>query len=386
MTIAFIYKFFPAIGGVERVMTTLANAFVASGVEVIIFSFQQHLEKPFYYLEKTVEILHLPDYNTIDSKSNAEYIAEVVNNKKVEIIVNHDTTADSIRLCKETRNLIKIPIITLHHGQIYLPKDSLKTIATRKSKYNIRNLLFPLYCLYDNCRRTLHHKKNIQVCDAYIVLAHRFRDQLNNQKVYTIPNPLSYQKYFDTTNYETKEKTVLMVGRLSEAHKRIAMALEIWKDIAADKRYHGWRFKIAGDGPDRQMYERIIAEQNIPRVELLGMTDVQPLYEKASILIMTSAFEGFPLVLMEASQNACVPVVMDSFETVKEMIHDKKDGRIIKNNDLTAFQKAMEDLMLQPQKLTEYATAAVENSRRFSIEIILPKWYNLFNILKNGKL
>ena len=48
MRIAFIYKYFPSLGGAERVMTVLANEFVEKGVEIVIYSFQQELDQPAY--------------------------------------------------------------------------------------------------------------------------------------------------------------------------------------------------------------------------------------------------------------------------------------------------------------------------------------------------
>ena len=65
MKIAFLYKFFPSSGGVERVMTILANELTRVGYFVRIYSFRQCLEAPAYPLNNNVEIFHLPDKSKI---------------------------------------------------------------------------------------------------------------------------------------------------------------------------------------------------------------------------------------------------------------------------------------------------------------------------------
>lgn len=66
---------------------------------------------------------------------------------------------------------------------------------------------------------------------------------------------------------------------------------------------------------------------------------------------MTSAFEGFPMTLVEAEQFGCVPIVMDSFSSLSSIITDGKNERIIANHDEDGFLSAMEELMANPEKL-----------------------------------
>jgi glycosyltransferase involved in cell wall biosynthesis len=68
----------------------------------------------------------------------------------------------------------------------------------------------------------------------------------------------------------------------------------------------------------------------LKRVNFEGYRNPQPFYKRASIFVMTSANEGFPMTLIEAQQNGCVPVVMNSFSALREIIQNNiNDSRFI---------------------------------------------------------
>lgn len=380
VNIAFIYKYFPSLGGVERVITTLANDFKRENLNIIIYSFQKKMEESPYPIDERIRVVQLPDTEKIESAENVEFLTNELIKKKINILFNHDTTFDSISLCQKVKKKTDVKLITIHHGQIYLPYTSLKTIAGQFSKLNLRNILFPLYYLYDYIKKYFHHRFNIRVNDAYVVLSSEYKRQLgNNHKVYVIPNPVSYSEFFDMDKYSEKEQLVIMVARLSEVHKRFSIALDVWKRIEADRRYNNWTFEIVGDGDDRDYVAHLIDDRRLERVRMVGRAASEPYYTRAKIFMMTSAFEGFPLVLLEASQKACVPVVMDSFETVHDLLISGVNGEIVKNNDVEMFTEKVKLLMSDSRYLCSMAENAVRNSTGYASEVIVRKWLDLFN-------
>ncbi len=385
MNIAFLYKFFPSVGGVERVMTVLANEFVKSGHRMTIYSFRQSLPAPFYFLDSCVILKNLPDTTRIDSPANAAFMAKEVTTYGIDVIVNHDSTWDSVNLCSDIKKRTKIKIVTLHHGQIYLPYKSLQTIASNFSASNPRRLFTPFYYLYDRIRRHRHHRYNISIMDKYVLLSDSFRQQLvnhrNEYKLEVIPNPLSFPTFIDMNQYHEKENIVLMVGRLSEAHKRFQMALTIWDIIEKQSKYDNWRLEIVGEGDARRDMEETIAKLGLKRVELIGNANSERYYRRAKIYFMTSAFEGFPLVLLEAMQNACVPIVMDSFETVHDLITDGHEGAIVANNDIDMFVANTQMLMDNKGKLEEMANKALQKSYSYAPEALSHRWLDLISHL-----
>lgn len=385
MKIGFIYKYFPAIGGVERVMSILANELVSKGMEVIIYSFQQPLDKPFYPLDDRVEIRPMPNQCAITSRDNVDFLAAEAASEHLNIWFNHDSTADSMTLCHALKKRTNLSIVTLHHGQIYLPTTSIRAYVRTLPCYNPRRFGFYFYFLYDRVKRYFHHRKNIAICDAYVLLSESFKRQVwtkkNSSKLYAIGNPLSFPEPYDLHDYVGKENVVLMVGRLSEFHKRFSLALKIWQHIECDARCKDWSLMIIGEGSDRDFVRQTIERLGLLRVKMTGAVDPLKYYRKAKILFMTSAFEGFPLVLNEAMQNACVPVAMDSFETLQDIVSDTKNGVIVSNNDIGAFTCEVKKLMCNASVLKQMAVVALMDSKRFSPDHIAEKWMGLFNEL-----
>ena len=385
MTIAFVYRNFPSLGGVERVIVILANEMVKQGSKVVIYSLEQGLNA--YSLDSSIEIICLPQKKILESKENVNFLITHLCEYKIELLFNHDSVKDSIELCRRVKKKINIPVVTLHHGQIYLPWKSQWAIL--KDKYSLRvclkKIFFPFFVLATKVRNNLHHRYNIKVCDVYVFLAECYKDQLGiDKKVMAIPNPLSSSFFFEDDCYQSKCNTVVMVGRISDFHKRIILALRIWKEIENCEQFDSWNFDIAGDGPDFYLIQDTMCALGLKRVRLLGQVNSFDVYKKAKILLLTSAFEGFPLVLNEAKQCACVPIAMDSFESVHELINNGEDGLIISNNDLNTFLEGLKYLMSHNDILREMSKKSVLNTRKYEVSRLCNIWMDLFKSIVNN--
>jgi glycosyltransferase involved in cell wall biosynthesis len=124
-------------------------------------------------------------------------------------------------------------------------------------------------------------------------------------------------------------------------------------------------------------------QKNIKRIYFEGICEPEPYYSKASVLLLTSDFEGFPLVLAEAMSYGVVPVVYHSFLALTDIIADNQNGIIVEPNVGNVFNKVeMQDKLVrligdetQLRQLSKNAMAASEN---FSIDRIYQKWVDLF--------
>ncbi len=99
-----------------------------------------------------------------------------------------------------------------------------------------------------------------------------------------------------------REKNVILgVGRLSR-EKGFDVLIEAWRRI--HQRLPGWTLRIAGDGPER---EKLTTQaMDMPSVQLLGWTpNVWPLYQHATVFVLPSRYEGFPVALVEALSQGC---------------------------------------------------------------------------------
>ena len=96
---------------------------------------------------------------------------------------------------------------------------------------------------------------------------------------------------------------------------------------------------------------------------------------------MTSAFEGWPLVINEAMQNNCVPIVMYSFDSLPDIIADQENGFISPNNDIEVFADKLDRLMGDEMMWADLSKKAYISTARFIPENIIKQWIDMLNTL-----
>ena len=92
---------------------------------------------------------------------------------------------------------------------------------------------------------------------------------------------------------------MLIVGRFSESEKRFLLALKAWKEFNSQRITNTWELIIIGFGKDENIYKEYARKNKLNNVKFIGKQDPLEYYKKASIFLMTSAFEGFGLTLTE---------------------------------------------------------------------------------------
>ena len=203
----------------------------------------------------------------------------------------------------------------------------------------------------------------------------------SGDKLFVIPNPLSYPLFLPKEEVKNKQKEVIFVGRLSEESKRVSYALKIWQIIEKNPLLQEWDLKIIGDGKDEAFLFWLAKKYHLKRVSFEGRQDPMPYYKRASIMMLTSSYEGWPMVMMEAMPMGCCCISFDSFGAVFDMIDDGYNGRIVPNNNLKKYAIYLSELMLNDEKRIMMGTNAIESSKRFSIEKVGKRWHELYETL-----
>ena len=97
--------------------------------------------------------------------------------------------------------------------------------------------------------------------------------------------------------------------------------------------------------------------------------------------MLTSAYEGFGMVILEGQQMGCVPVVFDSYESVHDLIDGGRNGILVKNNDYRHFAEKMYSIMTDNNQWMSMAKECLKGNPDFTTDAIWDKWSQLFNRL-----
>lgn len=220
----------------------------------------------------------------------------------------------------------------------------------------------------------------------------RFRlcmPKLDRTVVLTYTDKQKYQTYF---HWETqviynpltltpghhgdfKHRRFLAVGRLSPQTKGFDILIEAFARFA--RQNQTWTLDIVGEGPEEELLRRLITEYHLEdRITLHPFTSqIETYYSQASVYVLSSRWEGFPLVLCEALSHG-LPVVATDLPVTQELLTHTSFVRFFRNGDAEDLSQKMLEMIreehpeIQSQKAIQYA-------RQFSLEQTVAQWEQL---------
>lgn len=379
MKILYVMRYWPVYGGGETITATLANEFVKRGHDIHIAYTYDNVCTPMpYQIDsriKSVKLFTIEGY----TKKDVEKLHQYVLSNGIEVMINQ---WGSTKLCYEAKQDTTCKLVTCWHLDVFQKVEEPKSIKERALCLLFGHTRYVDYMHYSQMKR---HNLNYKLSDKYVFLSTLFLDEylektklkIDIGRVDAIANPLTYDFNFDMTSYSSKEKKVLFVGRIYEYHKRLSYVLKIWKQIENDKHFDNWSLSVVGDGPDMQVTKNLAKELQLQRVSFEGFKKPNEYYAQSSLFIMTSAFEGFGMTLVEAQQYGVVCIAMDSYKSLHDILQNNKNGIIVENDDINGFVKALKCMMSDDDLRKKFAFAGLESCKKFSIDCIASRWEKL---------
>lgn len=216
--------------------------------------------------------------------------------------------------------------------------------------------------------------------DSFVVLTEEDRGYWGNlRNIEVIPNAaLSMGKVRSTC----KEKRVIAVGRL-DYQKGFDRLLRIWAIVKSNEDLSDWQLDIYGQGEWHDMLVAMTSELGIAESVTIHkpVSDIASEYARSSILAMTSNYEGFPMVMIEAMSVGLPVVTFDYKCGPKDIIADRDNGMIVSNGDEKAFVDSLVFLMRDEDTRKRLSVNARSVVNTYSEEKVMEKWENLFNNL-----
>lgn len=217
-----------------------------------------------------------------------------------------------------------------------------------------------------------HYGRQLQKLDETVVLYQQDAElyqQAFGFKPTTIYNPLTLEP---GPRSDGQQKKFLAVGRLSPKHKGFDLLIQAFALFARNNQE--WQLDIVGDGPEKDLLEHMIVKKGLEeRIKLHPFTnEIQNYYSSASVYVLSSRWEGMPLVLVEAMSHG-LPIIASDIPTCKEVLGTF--GLFFKNGDIKELAQRLEDAThMDWQKKSD---EAIKIAQRFDISKIAGQWKQL---------
>lgn len=367
-------------GGVERVLTLKANYLAEHFGYDITIILTEGKDKPLFYpLSDKIKVINL-DIN-FEELWHCSFIKKVLVYLKKQRQYKKLLTAELMRIHPDiTISLLRREINfinEIHDGSEKIGELHVNRANYRNFKTEDANWLKNLFARFWSHGLVNHLKK----LDKLVVLTEKDREawgELDN--VVSIPNPLSF---VPSSASRLTEKRIICVARYSH-EKGIDLLLTAWKEV--ESQIDDWRLDVFGEG-ERFPYEQLIDNLGIDRARcaLNGRTtDVEKEYCNSSVFILSSRFEGFGMVIVEAMACGLPVVAFDCPWGPQAIISDGEDGLLVENGNPSALAQGLIALMKDDGKRKIMSEAALRNVQRFQIEHIAQQWNFLFELINKN--
>ncbi|MDD2559155.1 MAG: glycosyltransferase [Bacteroidales bacterium] len=403
MKILFLLPEYPSLGGVQTVTTQMANYFQAVGCEVSILSLPpgQLLVSDIsassfagtlrIALDQRVKLTYLPDTSDYNSKQNLNFIRNYVEQGGISIVINQGAFSKAYLLFRNNKQHKVINVLRGCPAWEPVRKRKLNTFKTTVLSTRGINKRIPALLRYlalktiPGLATTLAQKElfsKIVHAARFVVLAPGYIEELHANwpakiargQILSISNPLTGQ-----ATVSARKPQLMYAGRLSREDKRIDRLLRIWKQI--EEQVPGWSFRIIGEGPEKAKLEKYAERLGLKRLSFESPRMDDTLYAEASIICLSSSYEGYGMVLLEARQAGIVPVSFDCSAGVRDVISHQRNGLLIPAFDENAFALSLLELIRDESQRNKLAQQAIEDARQNDVERIGPQWIALFEDL-----
>ena len=378
MKIAYCIPSLYISGGMERVLTIKANYFADElGYDVTIIMTDGGMKPPYYELSPKVHLIQLNiDFEVLWTlplfKKALVYLEKqrLYRRKLTECLLRlkPDITVSMLR--REINFICDIHDGSIKIGEIHINRDNFRDFDGR-DKNPIKKLASEIWM-----KQLIRQLKRLRL---FVCLTEEDKakwTELDN--VIVMPNPLS----FNTKNYSNcEEKRVIAVGRYVP-QKGFDLLIEAWRNVADE--HPAWSLFVYGEG-NKEPYQKLVDKYNLNNCCHLesAKSDIAEFYANSSIFVLSSRFEGFGIVLLEA-MSCGVPVV--SFACPcgpRDIVHDGIDGLLVSNGDTGQLAVKINYLIENNDERKQMGLHAKENAKRYDITGIGQRWKNVFEKLMN---
>lgn len=360
-------------GGMERVLANKANWFVQHGYEVVIVTTDQRGERPFFALDERIKCYDLGV--NYEENNGAGFLNKLLNypakqrkHKKLlrKVLIKETPDVTISMFCNDVSFISGLKeggkkILEIHFGK------------QKRLQYG-RKGLWRLADIW----RTRQDERLVRRFNRFVVLTEEDKGYWGDVPgMMVIPNAKTYTPEKSAL---LENKKVIAVGRYTH-QKGFERLIEAWR-LISDKT-QGWTLDIIGDGEERGALQGLINAYDLGKSVTLvkPTTDMPAVYNAASLVAMSSRYEGLPMILVEAQAFGLPIVSFDCKCGPADVVEDGVTGYLVPEGNVKALAQRLETVMLDDDLRKRMGAAAREASERYSVERVMSQWGKLFETI-----
>ncbi|HEY9524021.1 MAG TPA: glycosyltransferase family 4 protein [Thermopolyspora sp.] len=366
------------MGGTIRTVINQANAMARLGHQVELVSAVRRRDSPQFPLDPRVAVVSLVDQRGQIPKEQRRTLRHRVLARLRPGIVPRGEYASSWFTWRVESAVVQY-VSKLTDGILVTTRPALNILAAHAAPKGV-------ILVAQEHMNLASHRDDVRAAivrlyprfHAVVVLTNTDRSDyekvLPGTRIVRIPNSVHS---LDQRHTRHTGKTVIAAGRLV-AQKGFDLLIPAFERVVAA--HPDWKLRIYGTGPKKTELRALIEDYELGKnISLMGRTDhFDDRLAKASMFVLSSRFEGLPMVMIEAMSHALPVVSFDCPTGPADVITDGVDGVLVPPEDVEALGAAMIRLIDDKELRRRLGEAAVTTVKKYASGVIMPRWEALF--------
>jgi len=379
MKILYLIKSFAMKAGVERVISDKVNWLADHGYEIMLVTYEQGQHSYAYQLHPSIKhedigarFFELHKFGLL--KRFLYFIKYRIYFKRQFKTIINDFCPDVVVTTTYQLKILDI-ILSICSNSINIIESHIACYKAQKSSELHGFWLRPFAKMYD-----AFFLGKIIKFDILVVLTQG--DSMDwkkyNRNIRVIPNPVTL--FPDSIEEHEERCRIISVGRLHE-QKGFDLLIHAFSEISdfCPK----WHLDIYGEGDDEKYLRSLISKYGLnKRISIIQpIPNIYEEYMRSDFYVLSSRYEGFPLVLNEAMSCGIPCIAFRCKYGPEDAIIDKVNGLLVENGNVSALAEGMLWMIQHPQERQRMGKAAREAAGKYKKDEIMKKWQLLFNTL-----
>lgn len=383
--IVYVLKSFAVKAGTERVMSDKMNYLADQGYDVTLVTYEQGTHPRAFSLHPSIHHVDLDTRFFLVEKYG--FIKRFFMMQKTRRLFRSrlQTLLDDIHpdiLVTTTYSIKLIDIILSVKTTAYRFVESHVACYTVKKSFDCKDK--PLFCLLAVLGDNIMLRK-VAKADCLVTLTHADATDWRRYtpKVIVIPDPVTYIPEI-IVPYDVSRHRIICVGRLHK-QKGFDMLIDAFAMIAYQ--CPEWTIDIFGEGSEKDILENRIVCNNLEgRIKINSPTDyIYEEYQRSDFFVLSSRYEGFGLVLVEAMSCGIPCVAFNCKYGPEDIIEDGVDGLLVEGGNVRALAEKMLWMITHEKQRLEMGQRARQSVARYSKEVVMKEWERAYLSVLDSK-